>query len=144
MRQVLAQRLVSMRQTEAMDRWWEDPEGVHDMRVSTRRLIAALDASGDMFSRAWFRPLKRTVKALADALGDVRDNDVQLAFLQQQRGQLPVAAWPGVDRLIDRVQRERDAASTRLLAVIRDPDARAARTQAATCLGVERAEVTPA
>ncbi len=64
-----------------------DVEAVHDMRVAARRLRAAI---------AMFRPavgateLVDRVKHLRDALGAVRDVDVQLAWLKE------VLASPGI------------------------------------------------
>ncbi len=51
------------------------------MRVATRRLRAALEVFEPCFPRKRFaRHLKR-VKALADALGERRDRDVEIEFL---------------------------------------------------------------
>ena len=60
----------------------EDIEYVHEMRVATRRLRAAMRA----FRRAvkgGFDSQRGPLKALADALGDARDDDVFGAFLDQ-------------------------------------------------------------
>lgn len=58
-----------------------DPERVHDMRVATRRLRAALEVCEPCFpAKPWRRALKR-VKSLADALGERRDLDVQIDLL---------------------------------------------------------------
>jgi CHAD domain-containing protein len=56
----------------------EDIEGVHDMRVGSRRLRAALEQFRDVFPKRRFRPMVRGVKVLADALGEVRDLDVMI------------------------------------------------------------------
>jgi CHAD domain-containing protein len=58
-----------------------DIERVHDMRVATRRLRAAMEIFEPCFPpKLWRRALKR-VKALADALGERRDRDVAIEFL---------------------------------------------------------------
>ena len=58
-----------------------DIERVHDMRVATRRLRAAMEIFEPCFpAKRWRRALKR-VKALADALGERRDRDVAIEFL---------------------------------------------------------------
>jgi CHAD domain-containing protein len=54
--------------------------------------------------------LHRTAKEITDALGEVRDRDVLLEALQADRSAAPLAEHPGIDRLIDRVERERAAA----------------------------------
>jgi CHAD domain-containing protein len=62
---------------------WSDPEGVHDMRVSSRRLRGALRDFGPYLSRRRLvGPLKQ-IKVVADALGGVRDQDVAIIGLQK-------------------------------------------------------------
>lgn len=60
----------------------EDVERVHDMRVATRRLRAALEVFAPAFPRKRHRKALKKVKALADALGERRDADVELALLE--------------------------------------------------------------
>src|SRR5947209_5411395 len=50
-----------------------NPERVHDMRVATRRLRAALEIFADCFPKSEHRALLREVKLLADALGERGD-----------------------------------------------------------------------
>lgn len=59
----------------------EDPEELHDMRVASRRLRVAMR----VFSEALpvrMRRMRRELKRVADALGEVRDVDVQLEQLE--------------------------------------------------------------
>ena len=58
-----------------------DPERVHDMRVASRRLRAALEIYAPCFEAGLYRDVLAEVKALADALGARRDPDVQLLAL---------------------------------------------------------------
>jgi CHAD domain-containing protein len=60
----------------------ENPERVHDMRVATRRLRAALEVFESCFPRKRRRKALKKVKALADALGARRDADVEIAMLE--------------------------------------------------------------
>jgi len=60
----------------------EDVERVHDMRVATRRLRAALEIFQPCFPRKRHRKALKKVKALADALGERRDADVEIALLE--------------------------------------------------------------
>ncbi|MDX6602915.1 MAG: exopolyphosphatase / guanosine-5-triphosphate,3-diphosphate pyrophosphatase [Solirubrobacterales bacterium] len=57
-------------------------ERVHDMRVATRRLRAALEVFESCFPRKRHRKALKKVKALADALGERRDADVETALLE--------------------------------------------------------------
>lgn len=88
----------------------EDPEGVHDVRVASRRLRAAMDVAVDCFPKSWYRPLHRTAKEITSALGEVRDRDVLLEALVKERAGAPPPERPGIDRLIHRIERERVAA----------------------------------
>lgn len=57
-------------------------ERVHDMRVATRRLRAALEVFEPCFPHKNHHKTLKKVKALADALGERRDADVEIAMLQ--------------------------------------------------------------
>lgn len=57
-------------------------ERVHDMRVATRRLRAALEIFEPCFPHKRHHKVLKKVKALADALGERRDADVEIAMLQ--------------------------------------------------------------
>lgn len=60
----------------------EEVERVHDMRVATRRLRAALEVFEGCFPRKRHRKALKRVKALADALGRRRDADVEIELLE--------------------------------------------------------------
>jgi CHAD domain-containing protein len=61
-------------------------ERVHDMRVATRRLRAALEIFEPCFPAKRHRKALKKVKALADALGERRDADVEIALLERLAG----------------------------------------------------------
>jgi len=85
-------------------------EGVHDVRVASRRLRAAMDVAEPAFPTKWYKRLHQTAKEITGALGEVRDRDVLLEALHVDRSAAPAAEHPGIDRLIDRVECERAAA----------------------------------
>lgn len=64
-----------------------DIERVHDMRVATRRLRAALEVFEVCFPRKRHRRALKRVKALADALGERRDLDVEIELLEGLAGE---------------------------------------------------------
>lgn len=66
----------------------DDVEPVHDMRVATRRLRAALEVFEPCFPRKRHRKAVRRVKALADALGERRDLDVEIELLESLAGEV--------------------------------------------------------
>lgn len=82
-----AARVVKVRSKEVFKRSagvldCSEVERVHDMRVATRRLRAALEVFESCFPRKRHRKALRKVKALADALGERRDADVEIALLE--------------------------------------------------------------
>jgi CHAD domain-containing protein len=60
----------------------DEVERVHDMRVATRRLRAALEVFEPCFPHKRHHKALKKVKALADALGERRDADVEIAALE--------------------------------------------------------------
>lgn len=59
----------------------DEVERVHDMRVATRRLRAALELFEPCFPSKRHRKALKRVRALADALGERRDLDVEIVLL---------------------------------------------------------------
>jgi CHAD domain-containing protein len=53
-----------------------EPEGVHRLRTSTRRLRSELRTVSDLVDREWGEHLEQELKWLAAALGSVRDLDI--------------------------------------------------------------------
>ncbi len=99
----------------------DDPEVVHEMRVATRRLRAAMR----LFRRTLDGDVERfraEIKRVADVLGEARDEDVFRAFLDAQAARAPddeAALLKGLQRS---VARRRRAAYDRVLALV-DSDA---------------------
>jgi CHAD domain-containing protein len=88
----------------------KDIEGVHDVRVASRRLRAAMDVAAPAFPASWYKPLHKVAKEITSELGEVRDRDVMLEYLGNERAAAPPNERPGIDRLIARIDRERIAA----------------------------------
>jgi CHAD domain-containing protein len=72
-------------------RAWEglDPEGVHQMRVATRRIRAALRAFKDVLPATPRKAFNREFKRVAAVLGEVRDLDVYQEQLQHYAAEIP-------------------------------------------------------
>jgi CHAD domain-containing protein len=79
----------------------EDIERVHDMRVASRRLRAALEIFAPAFPKKPHRSVLRDVKRLADVLGERRDPDVQIATLRKVEAGLTGEDAPGIESLVD-------------------------------------------
>src|ERR1700690_2598066 len=61
----------------------EDADAVHDARVATRRLKAALDLMDQVVARKHRKPLTRISRSLRKRLGELRDLDVMLDHLSK-------------------------------------------------------------
>ncbi len=87
-----------------------DPEHLHQMRVSTRRLRTAMQ----IFDRAILLPKKADIKQVRDLariLGAVRDLDVQVASLQEEYlPQFEQAEQKRIQRAIKALKKQRIAA----------------------------------
>ena len=112
-------RIVAVRTEELADQAEgvldvSDIERVHDMRVATRRLRAALEVFEPCFPRKRWKAALREVKQLADALGERRDRDVATAALESFNAAMPAPDRPGIDTLIKRLRSEQDEANVAL------------------------------
>jgi len=91
-----------------------DIERVHAMRVATRRLRAVLEIFQPAFPKARHRAVLKEVKALADALGERRDPDVQLEALASIEKKMGEAERPGLEVFADRFRAEQAAGNEAL------------------------------
>lgn len=92
----------------------DDIERVHDMRVATRRLRAALESFQPCFPAKRWRRAVRKVKALGDALGERRDRDVQIDLLTSLSGEVAPADRKGLAGLIEQLRVEQQRANGEL------------------------------
>ncbi len=125
----------------------DDIEELHAMRVSSRRLRAAMDAFEGAFPRKTFRPLLRQVKEITDVLGDARDLDVAVERLLDVLPELRPDERPGVEGLIARYRDERAGEDPAIAALMRrieedDFEGRLA-AYVATHTGVKLAKLKP-
>lgn len=85
-RTIIGRHLTRMQRHDPATRTGEQPEAVHDMRVATRRLRAAIRALKPGIPIPLRQHLNRELGWLGQVLGDVRDIDVQLAHLAKHGG----------------------------------------------------------
>ncbi len=81
-------------------------EHVHDMRVATRRLRAALEVFEPCFPAKRHRKALKRVKALSDELGERRDRDVSIEFLERFAEEAPAGDRDALAALIKRLRHE--------------------------------------
>jgi CHAD domain-containing protein len=127
-----AAKIVSVRASELIEHAQGvldtgDIERVHDMRVTTRRLRAALEIFEPCFPAGPYRRALEDVKRLADALGERRDRDVAIASLHAFNDQMPGPDRRGVASLIDRYRVEQEEANAGLSPLIEDQSLRSLR-----------------
>jgi CHAD domain-containing protein len=97
-----------------------DIERVHDMRVATRRLRAALEIFEPCFPRKPYRQALGEVKRLADGLGERRDRDVAIAAMHGFADQMPAPDRKGVSSLIERLREEQAEANLGLAPLVEE------------------------
>jgi triphosphatase len=121
---VIRRQLRELLAHEPGTRLGEDIEELHDMRVATRRLRAAFDLFVDaMPARA--PALREELRWLADALGAVRDLDVQLDRMTEMAQW--AEGWPGAEdgsalaHLRALLEEQRADARQRLLGALDSP-----------------------
>ncbi len=111
---VLRRQFAKMRAHEAGSRLGEDPEEVHDMRVATRRMRAAIKLFQDALpERA--RWVRDELKWVAGVLGDVRDLDVQLEQIEEWSEEDDEESREALSRTGNALERQREEARGRLI-----------------------------
>jgi CHAD domain-containing protein len=115
-----AARIVGVRTREVIEHSADvldisDIERVHDMRVATRRLRAALEVFAPCFPKKRFRATLREVNALADALGERRDRDVTIAALSDVAAAMGAAERTGIESLVSELRGEQASANDELV-----------------------------
>jgi CHAD domain-containing protein len=91
-----------------------EPERVHDMRVATRRLRAAMEVFVPCFPRKRFRKALKDVKSLADALGARRDCDVEIEFLERFAAEAEPGDREAVAAMVAKLRKEQGRANEEL------------------------------
>jgi CHAD domain-containing protein len=89
-------------------------ERLHDMRVATRRLRAALEVFAACFPAKRHRKALKRVKALSDALGERRDRDVAIEFLSGFASEALEGDQAAITGLIERLRGEQLRANEEL------------------------------
>nr|MBA2555968.1 CHAD domain-containing protein [Chloroflexota bacterium] len=120
-RKVLAMHLARMLSREAGSRSGDDMEDVHKMRVATRRMRAAWRVFEDAYRPKRAKRYVAELKAVAAALGGVRDLDVLLGHVGgygaslAREGDGDADAAAGLDPLVAHWRRAREQAREGLI-----------------------------
>ena len=117
-RKVLRLHYEAMRDHEEGTISGEDPEGLHDMRVATRRMRAALRIAEPYLSGKAVARVGRDLRQVARALGAVRDLDVLIEHARQFRYELPAEQQADMDGLLAVWEAARKRARRKLLRLL--------------------------
>jgi len=98
-----------------------DPEELHTMRTGVRRIRAILRAVRPMFATSQVDELRGELRWLGAALGAARDADVAREYLGRELASLKPAERAAGQPLLARIDAERAAAKTGVLAALDDP-----------------------
>ncbi len=96
---------------QAATRWSEDPEYVHQMRVWSRRTVAALDLYEPLLPPQRRKRLKKHVQRIRRAANDARDDDVFAERLARDEQD------PAARQLLETVREHRQQAQQPIVAV---------------------------
>ena len=99
---------------EPAARLGEGPEALHKLRVTARRMDTVLSLFRTYLPGGVARTRPR-LKALLDAVGDVRDADIRLETASGYRNKLAENERPALDPLLQYLASERAQARTRML-----------------------------
>jgi CHAD domain-containing protein len=114
---VLRGQLAQMRGHEGGARLGEDPEELHDMRVPTRRMRAAMKVFQDALPEG-SRWLGEELRWVARALGEVRDMDVQIERLEGWKEGADEEFSRSLDKILLIIEKRRAEARENMLAVL--------------------------
>jgi CHAD domain-containing protein len=114
---VVREQFALLRSHEAGTRAGEDPEELHDMRVATRRLRAALRCFQDVLPPSAIA-LNEELGWLASGLAAVRDLDVQLLSLGDLATIVPEHEQASLAAIRDILNVDRDHARASLIALL--------------------------
>jgi triphosphatase len=106
-RHIVARHLHRLRLHDPGTRTGEDPEALHDMRVATRRLRAAVRVFAGGIPARSQKGMSQELQWLGQLLGPVRDLDVQLAKLDGFIAAAPAGFRPALGCLREYMDGER-------------------------------------
>ena len=99
---------------------WNDPEGVHSMRVASRRLRSALRDFTPYLHKRRLSSVLKSLRDIADALGEVRDQDVAIMALEKLQTHTSDGVSPALKQFIDARKEIRDKAREELVTMFAD------------------------
>jgi CHAD domain-containing protein len=111
---VLRRHFAALLAHEPGTRLGDDSEELHDMRVASRRLRAALSLFADVLPESVLQ-VREELRWVGETLGSVRDLDVQVEQLDEWLGAVPEADREALAELRSLLVRQRSAARAAML-----------------------------
>ena len=99
-----------------------DIEFVHDMRVASRRLRAAMDNFAECFQKEPFKKHYKQIRTITRTMGTVRDLDVLIRHFQNELQTLSKAGKGDIQGLIEHLQQKRKEARKPMLDLFTELD----------------------
>jgi CHAD domain-containing protein len=96
----------------------QDSENLHQHRVAARRVRAFLRAARASLDPDWRRSVARVLAVLGEATGPLRDLDVLVQHVQEERRTLGDPDQAGADALLGKLELERAGARERVVAAL--------------------------
>ncbi len=96
----------------------DDIEDVHQARVASRRLRAAIALFRGCFGRKQMKRWRKHIERVTDQLGVARDKDVHAEYLCGIMAQAPAVAYPGLSRLLVHIDKQRTRLQDRVLRAV--------------------------
>jgi CHAD domain-containing protein len=106
----LAVSIVHLMRHDVVIRLDADPEGVHQARVSARRLRSDLRTFRTLLHPDWAGPLREELRWLGTVLGEARDADVLSERVQGRAELIPATEAPGVANVLEALAQRRKEA----------------------------------
>jgi CHAD domain-containing protein len=120
----------------------DDVEAIHDLRVATRRLRAVLSVLEPAFAGKSLNRFEKAISDLTDHLGEARDTDVFIEFLNEQIAGIDDGnAYEklGVEAFRDSLKQKRAEQQLELEKALAHIDEETLRTEAGTIFGHKEA-----
>ena len=114
-----------------------DIEFVHDMRVASRRLRAAMDNFAECFEKESFKKYYKQIKTITRTMGSVRDLDVLIVRFQKELSALTETEQRDIQGLIEHLQQKREEARKPMLVLFTELDENDFETQFLTFFEAE-------
>jgi CHAD domain-containing protein len=120
LRKALKERLDEMLDLRHAASDGKDADAVHDIRVASRRLRSALEDSMPYLKDKALNSTVKHLKSIADALGDVRDQDVAIPALEKLGSRAEPEILPTIQDLIRSRKKIRKGARRSLKKQLKD------------------------